>query len=139
MATLKSNKAQASSEVRSIHAGVTCVVATYSLTATTSAGDVVQMVKVPDGAVLVDFAMIPSFTGSAGGLLSVGDGGANARYFGTLTASATALVRATKGVGYQYDLSDGDPAQYDTIDVRFADAVASAGSITLIAWYVASN
>lgn len=136
MATLKSNKAQASSEVRSVHAGVTCVVATYSLTATTSAGDVVQMVKVPDGALLVDVAVKPTFIN---GMISVGDGGDTARYIGTATASATALVRATKGLGYQYDLSDGDPNQYDTIDIRFADAVASAQAVTLIAWYVASN
>lgn len=134
MATLKSTQADTGGVPRYVHAGVNGVVARYQLTATTSVGDVIQMVKIPNGAEIIDMTL----TGS-GGLVSVGDGGDTARYISTATASAGAVVRMTKGLGYTYDISDDAADQFDTIDIRAGDALFSSATITLTVTYLVGD
>jgi hypothetical protein len=91
-----------------------------------AAGDIIQMVKVPKGARLVDLAvawnrLAAASTGSAV-ILNVGDGVDNDRYMTQLSASSTSIQRGIQrfdGMGYEYTADD-------TIDIVMEDLGTSA-------------
>lgn len=105
--------------------GLVAVSAVYSLGATLSlsAGDVIQMVKVPKGASVVYF----SLTGGSGdALVTLGDGVDDDRYMTAVTmGSNSTLVRTLNvhagNVPYVYSVDD-------TIDI--AVSTVSVGTIT---------
>lgn len=116
MATLKANKAQAGVQPRSVHAGTNSIKFVYSVTATLSAGDVIQACKVPHGAIIDSIRYVR--TGAGQFTANVGDGGDADRFdvSATLVADTVILADAAAGIGYQYDISDDAVDQFDTID-----------------------
>lgn len=88
--------------------------------AAASAGDVVQMIRVPAGAHIHDLSVVPDFNAaSATFAVNVGDGNSGARFVASATADVT-VIRATAGIGYSYSAED-------TIDIT----VATAGSASV--------
>lgn len=134
--TFTATAAAASAPVRvDPDGGENVVVSTYTLTEGTI-NDVIQMVKVPKGAVItaitlacpdIDTNVSPTVT------LSVGDGGSTARFISASTigqAGGVASLSVPGGLGYTYTADD-------TIDVLIAAATATfaAGDITLVVKY----
>ena len=130
MATLVANKAASGIQPRAIHAGVNSIISVYSATADASAGDVIQMVKVPKGA-KVHSVSISGHAGAESQGLSVGDGNSATRYQGTTSASAASVIsHNTAGLGYEYTADD-------TIDVTVDDLTSASimGAITMVVQY----
>lgn len=126
MATRQSSKASdAGVTPKGLRVGLAAVSATYSVGAglSLSAGDVIEMVKVPKGAAVVYLAVSG---GSGDALCAVGDGGDADRYiaYGTM-GSSTSVVRTitlhASNVPYVYSVDD-------TIDI--AVSTVSVGTIT---------
>lgn len=126
MATLQSPKATSGRPAQGIHAGVNAIVADYSLTATLSAGDVIQAVKVPHGARVVDAWYNSSGIGTVA--LSLGDGVDPDRYCTSANAADVTVQRATAGLGHQYTVSDGANDRFDTVDLTVISAAAGAAA-----------
>jgi hypothetical protein len=126
MATKQSTKvALAGSQPRGLKVGLCSDYGVYSLGAglSLSAGDVIQMVKVPKGASLVYFQLTG---GSGDALISLGDGVDADRYLTSVTmGSNSALVRVLNNsvgnVPYVYSVDD-------TIDITVG--TVSVGTIT---------
>ena len=147
MATLYSNMIDpdgdgvANPVVRKNNSGAPVVaIASYTATAAASAGYVIQMVAVPNGAKIVDIIFYGD-TADGKATLGVGDGSLTNR-FGSATADATAAtLNLITGLPYTISLSDNAAKQWDTIDL-FVNAVTSAttGNIyTLAVTYVTDN
>lgn len=146
MATVSSTKVASTVPAREPHSGVVAVKATYTHPATgdgSAAGDIIQMVKVPKGAMILDLALSAEdldTNGSPTITLDVGDGGDVDRFIDGATIGQTGgIVRLGQGVaaaavdgahGYVY-------TEDDTIDVKVVDAAATkaAGTITLTVLY----
>lgn len=116
---------------RYVHAGAITVRTHYTWAATASVGDVLQMVKVPDGAV-IDNLVVYATGGDHG---NVGDGVSVARYFASASIMTTThvLLRVEgvqAGIGYKYDISDAAEPHYDTIDIGVLVADSSVGDVT---------
>ncbi|HKX55669.1 MAG TPA: hypothetical protein VJN01_06195, partial [Xanthomonadales bacterium] len=101
MATLTASAAQSTSQAKMLETGVIARTAIYTFTAAQSAGDVIQMVKVPTGAHVHDVIQVWSL-GGASLTVTVGDGGSAARYNGSTSTNVATVVRATAGLGYSY-------------------------------------
>jgi len=123
MATRTSSKVAAGVQPKGLSVGLVAVTASYSVGAGTSlsAGDVIQMIKVPKNATPIYVAISG---GSGDALISVGDGMSTARYISSGTmGSHTTVLRTinTKYVPYTYSLDD-------TIDILVG--TVSVGTIT---------
>lgn len=109
-----------------------CVTARYSLTAALSANDVIQMIKVPAGATIVDGFL--KMSGALGFAYSVGDGSSAARF-----AAATTVSASTTGTTVSF-LKSVLPYTYssaDTIDVKATVIAAStASNFALTVYYL---
>jgi hypothetical protein len=136
MATLYSDNCSTTTVLQpKTNLGVNIVRGTYTVSANLAAADVIQMVKVPSGAKIVDVKIAASAT--LGGTLTaeVGDGNSTNRFivsgtFGQGAASA-AQTLAPAGVGYAYTADD-------TIDIKINTAAtqATGAVITLVATYL---
>ncbi len=104
MATYTHPRASAGASVKSVHAGVNSETAEYSFSNTMSSGDIVNMFKMPPGAVVVD--VVTRYTAIAGQVcqFGVGDSSVTERYQASI--SATGVTRATAGVPFSYSTSD---------------------------------
>lgn len=116
---------------------ITCQSATYTTTAAIVINDVIQMVKVPKGATVLDLYLDTTDLDSNGApaiTMSVGDGNSTARYINATTIGRTGGFigpnAATQAVPYTY-------TSEDTIDVTFpaAPATYAAGTIKLVVFY----
>lgn len=138
MANGTSDKCAAGVQPKTLHAGACVVRARYTASASHSPTDVIQMVKVPHGAIIDEVQIhAPSGVASAPAALtiSVGDGGDPNRYFSG-SYSTTAVIRATSGLGYEYSLSDDAVVQYDTIDITIdAGALTASQAVEMIVTY----
>lgn len=114
-------------------AGLTAVKATYALTGALVVNDVIQMVKVPLGAVIYGVVLsVPDLdsAGSPAVILAVGDGSDDDRFITGSTvgqAGGVAMLNAASGHGYTYTADD-------TVDVKVTTAPgtsATTGTITL--------
>jgi hypothetical protein len=134
MATYTSNKAGSGNPARSIHAGTTTEVAVYSTSATMSAGDVIQMVKVQPGARLVGYRL--THDGSAAISVSLGDGNDVDRFGITTSIGGTVVLNAIPEAAVDYEYTADD-----TIDIRYsASHTATAVSrFTLVAQVAYDN
>lgn len=142
MATKQSVEVARGDGPRDIHAGLQTAYGYYTAGGVTlSAGDVIQMVKVPNGAVIVHRA-ISGVAGAAAVGLNIGDGGDGDRY-GHVTLSATAhyhIGNAAAGHGYQYSLSDDATVRYDTVDLTIdsvSSATATCSIVLTVTYYMA--
>ena len=121
MATFTASKCAAGIQPRGLSVGLIAVTSIYSLTTSLSAGDVIQMVKVPKGATPVYVALTGASTSV--GSVKVGDGVSTARYVTNYGVSANAVQGAinTAYVPYTYSVDD-------TIDVTVsAVSIATLG------------
>jgi len=118
MADYTADKAASGVQPRGIHAGGNTVRARFAPTATASAGDVLQCVKVPHGAIIDDVTFVSGPSLAAAITIAIGDGGSTGRYLGSTSASTTVgVIRASVGLGHQYSISADAYPQSDTIDV----------------------
>ena len=122
MATLTGDKAAAAVATRSIETGVVVEQASYTTSATLSAGDAIQMVKVPSGARVVD---VKTTTDSAAGIaVAVGDGLNENRYVVTASVSALSVLAANANwSNYEYTADD-------TIDITYDASMTATTTIT---------
>lgn len=131
MATITAGAAQSYAQPKATF-GANAISVEYDLTASLSAGDVIQMAKLPEGARIVSGNIDFNLTSANTVTLSVGDGGSATRYLGNTSASAnTTISNFTSGTGYSY-------SAVDTVDITVA-AVTSAtatGNIILNLVYV---
>lgn len=126
MATKTANRASAGAQPKALRVGVVTDVATYSLEGQSlSTGDVIQMMKVPVNARVIDMYLV--YAGGGQGSLVVGDGISTSRYISATLASATAQTRMNAlQVPYIYSADD-------TIDVVYsASTQPTAGAIYLV-------
>lgn len=136
MATLSSDKVATNLPRRSIHAGAFTEVAQFTGAAALSAGDVVQMVKVPAGARVVDLVYATNvLSQSVSAAISFGDGIDPNRYSSAGGLSnitgvlGDGLANAVTAVGYEYSADD-------TVDVTVGAAGGDATSAPIIRAYV---
>lgn len=131
MATFTSSQVGSGVSPRAVHVGLNTVVGKYSTSTALSAGDVIQMVKVPLG------ATVTGVTASGGAYkqytFTVGDGNSTARYMAATSGGPTAVVTtgtALAGHGYTYTAED-------TIDIvtTVATSATGTGTATLIVQY----
>ena len=114
MATLTSSKVGTGTPAKSLSAGLVAVSAVYSVNASLSAGDVIQMVNVPKGAMIV-YAALGGIGTNQEALVALGDGVDNDRYMGYAAMSAnTATPRA---LGYEALATPYVYSTDDTIDI----------------------
>lgn len=131
---------------RAVETGVNSITGEYSQTDTLSAGDIIEMVRIPDGGTVLDIiATMPNVDGDSPvvpTVLAIGDGISRGRYAsgsanGQIVRAGSPAGRAG-GVPYTVDLSDNDPIGYDTIDfqvVNGAKSGTSNGVLKLTALY----
>lgn len=102
-----------------------CQTVHYSLTADASAGDTFQMIKIPNGATIVDLM----FEGNSSDAFTytVGDGVDPDRFIASASISAAASrgVVVAAALPYRYSLSANADPQHDTIDVVLTAVTAT--------------
>jgi hypothetical protein len=140
MATLTASAAQANVPAKyAINGDITRVVS-YTVAAALSAGDIIQMLKVPPGANVVAVSLYTDlFGGGNATITGVGDGGSANRYLGSASTSsslAAALVIAGNGSGLGYSYSVEDTVDITIGTVTSASAV---GKFTLRVTYTLDN
>ena len=127
MATITASKAMAGVQPKGLSVGLVAVTSVWSASITVSAGDVIQMVKVPKNATPVYVAI----SGNVGvGSANVGDGVSAARYLTAYAFSSTAVQTAINTAYSPYTYSVDD-----TIDITVSAVSLSslAGGFNLIA------
>jgi hypothetical protein len=145
MTTYAGTKAKAGAQARFVHAGSIDVLTKFDLAETLSAGgcsagDVIQMVKVPHGAIIDDLKVIMTGSGNDTKMeITIGDGGSATRFLGSASTSFTVghTLVLTDNWGYQYNVSDDAADQYDTIDITIGTIVSATatGTITMLVTY----
>jgi hypothetical protein len=141
MATFTADEAAATAPAKGEGMSGNCkvVVAEYEITAALALNDVVQMVKVPAGAIVSNVVLATDdldTNGTPAIVLDVGDGGDTDRYIdGSTVGQAGGITDSSNlaidGIGYTYSVED-------TIDVlvQVAPATgATSGTIKLIVYY----
>lgn len=138
MATKTATAAQSISPAHYNVNGVTSRVVDYTLNAVSlSAGDVIQMCKVPPGARIIDLTISFDLLGAAGvssyTLTGIGDGNDADRYMLSQSVVTSAVVRMSVpgGFGYSYSAED-------TIDVTIGtvtSGTAATGTVRLSLTY----
>lgn len=130
MATYKGTAAVDGAQAKYLHEGTITVKSTFTWTATASVGDVLQMVKVPYGAIIDDIVVYST----GGDHADIGDGGSANRFKDSSSALTTMHSLRVEGVGtavgYQYSASDAVTPRYDTIDLTILVADSSVGDVT---------
>lgn len=129
--TFTSSDVSAGVQPKGLRVGVIASSVVYSLTAVSlTAGDVIQLVKVPQGATVV--GMYLSATHSAGSII-VGDGVDTDRYHSGYAMSVSAAVQGMTGIYVPYTYSTDD-----TIDATISASVSmslGSGAINLTVLY----
>ena len=128
MATLTSNRASAGVQPKALRVGLSGVAATYSVAASMSNGDVVQMIKMPQNSRIIYLNLTAALAGQ--GSVKVGDGVSTNRYIVDTGASVSVgnlVINNPSFVPYVYSTDD-------TVDVVCsASTNFSAGALYLLA------
>lgn len=122
MATYTTTKTAAGIQPKTTSVNLCSVAVTYALVSSSSAGDVIQMVKVAKGATPIYVAV--SCTGVGVGTARVGDGVNTGRYIEPLAYSAAmaqTLINVATWIPYTYSTDD-------TIDILIS-AVSTASTV----------
>lgn len=140
MATLVATTAASGVQPRGIHAGVNAVRAVYSLTATLSAGDIIQMCKLPDGARVIGVSLLSNINPGDACLFNVGTRDDHDQFIAsaTLSANLSFAINRVTGHGVILDVSDDATNRYSMIEIKVSDATGTgtkSGSISLIVQY----
>lgn len=121
---------------RYIENGVVSRSAAFNFALAQSAGDVIQMVPIPRGAMVIDIVMAASNMGGANFTYGVGDGNSTTRYLNSQSTSANGPVARPyiSGSGYSYSADD-------TIDVimQTAGSASAVGTLRLTVLYQFDN
>ena len=149
MATLQSPQVAASYPLRMQEKGDFTIGGEYTLTATLASGDIIEMIKIPDGAWVKELVLTHTNLDPDGSStllkLNAGDGADRNRFAESHTANRAGSFRLASvdlntatltSIPYQYDLSDNDPNHYDTIDLQviaFLTTGTAGGTIKLMA------
>lgn len=140
MATLQTSKVASTVPVREPHSGNCVVFATYTLAAALALNDVIEMVKIPSGAKIIDMVLATTDLDTNGApaiVLDVGDGADTDRFIdGTTIGQTGGTVRLGSGITtnthvYSYTADD-------TIDVlvQVGPATgAASGTVSLAVTY----
>jgi hypothetical protein len=123
MAIFTATGAQLAVQPKGLRVGLTAVKSTYSIANTLSAGDVYQMVKVPQNATPI-YVQFGCNNGTPSYLIEVGDGIVSGRYrsIATFSAAIGMVVASINVTPYTYSTDD-------TIDVTFSTITASNASL----------
>lgn len=128
MATVVAPACSAGVQPPGLRVGIVSKTSTFSANGSMSTGDVVQMLKIPANAQLIDLQVFYQLSGV--GSYRVGDGNSTNRYITDVVGSAAVGVTRlnnTAFVPYTYSVDD-------TIDVALSMSVnVSSGAIYLIA------
>lgn len=125
MATITATAAQANQPaIMSVNRDITRVVQ-FSQVASLSAGDVIQMVKVPAGAIVSKVGLVWSLSAGVT-TVNIGDGNDTSAYYATAVISGpiAAVVPTFRGIGRSYSAED-------TIDIQVAVVSATPASLQL--------
>lgn len=141
--TIYANKAEDGAQPRTVHAGVNTVVSTCtwgtsqgSDSATAEAGDVINFVKLPNGATVTRVAYK---AGRAEGAFDLGTS-ATATLFADSASALTTLAEATSGIPYTVSISDDAAVAYEYLKGAVTTAGHTAGdTITVICEYIMDN
>lgn len=113
--------------------GLVTTIGTYTMPASgVASSDVIQMVKVPAGATIVDITFCGNGGMASTSTTSVGDGASTARYMATKTTQAAFIYRLDVGAGGAYTYTSED-----TIDLLLASfsGITAGSVIKLIVTY----
>lgn len=141
MATLVASAALSGVQPRAVHAGVNSVYSVYSLTATLSAGDIIQMCKLPDGARVVNTSLISNVNPFAmAGVFNLGTRTDTDQFIMSATVSANLRFNLNNGDGHGavLDVSDDASPNYTMVELEVSAGVTGtkSGSISTIIQYV---
>lgn len=108
----------------------------YQYTVSASAGDVIQMVRVPNGAIIATVQVAVSYSAGVT-TVNIGDGGDTSAYGASVVLSGSVVALASmpyRGLGRSYSVED-------TIDIQIASISAPPGDskITLRVCYTNQN
>lgn len=131
--------------VKAIENGVNVVTCKYVIgTSGLTAASVIQMIPIPDRAIILDGTLRGS--GASNCKLSVGDGGDADRFLSTVTQSTTSshqlweffekAATIATGFGYQYSLSDDAAVKWDTIDILVGSASLTGTVMLQVQYYM---
>ena len=138
MATMVASMALSGVQPRGHHVGVQSVTSVYSLTATLSAGDIIQMCKLPDNARVTGCWLGWNVSLGAGGQLNVGTD-ADADKFIMSASGATAGLQTLNNPAFWMvnDVSDAAATRYTTVNVQAAGTISGtkSGAISLTIAY----
>lgn len=130
MATITATAAASNVPAKyAINRNITRVVQ-YAFTAAQSAGDVVQMLRVPSGAVITDLVLWTDAFAGGNITVTVGDGNSTTRYIGSASSSsslAAALRISQTGFGYSYSAEDTIDISITTVTTATAAGVVKLG------------
>ncbi len=127
MATITASKGQTGVMPKGLRVGLVAVTSVWSAGAALSAGDVIQMIKVPAGATPVYVAVS---SGSGAATVNVGDGVSANRYLNSYAASATAPLTPITSTFIPYTYSTDDTID---ITVTLVSTGAASGGFNMIA------
>lgn len=123
MANVKVGLGAASAQPQTVHVGPNQVVCRISLSATTSAGDVLQIGKLPNGAIPTDSVFYPG-PAYAAGIWKFGWSASQAAFISSATLSV--VTRGNVALTSNISLSDDAAVLYEHI-VGVPSAVVSVG------------
>ena len=126
MATLTASLATAQVAAKTHVNRDTTVVGTYNVNGTNlSTGDVVQMLKVPSGANIINVEFYTDVLTGGNYTVTIGDGLDPDRYFTSLSTGSTSsinrLTLVTGTVGYSYSAED-------TVDITFSTVTTATAT-----------
>ena len=136
MATFTATAAQSTAPAFYNVNGTVTRVVTFSQTASFSAGDVIQMVKVPSGAIISRVSVACSFSAGVA-TVNVGDGNDVSAYAASVVLSGSAITVTAmpyRGLGRSYSAEDTIDIQIAAISTPPADA-----KLTLAVSYTNGN
>lgn len=145
MATLTSTACQANAPAKYHEICEIVRVVDYSIGATAnpnlSTGDVIQMVKVPAGAVITRISLVVDALTGGNYTFNVGDGNSTPRFFLSLSSGSTSAVFAANTTGFVASSIGYSYSAEDTIDILVGTATTAtaAGVLRMIVGYTCEN
>ena len=128
MATLTASAAQSTVPAKYLFKGEVGRVVSYTCNPALSAGDVIQMLRVPNGCTIVNLRFWTDlFGGGNATITGIGDGVVTNRYMGSASTSnslAVVLTITPQAIGYSYSVED-------TIDIVIG-TVTSASAVGVL-------
>lgn len=129
MATITTNKTTSTTVAKAVHAGSQVTSVIYSLAANASAGDLIQLVRVPAGAIVTDVQLTCGLSTANAITANVGDTLNSARYIASVLMSNQGVLRATAtGLPYSYSAAT-------TVDL----SITAITSVTFLSAWVACS